>query len=366
MAEPLDIRSRKHLLGELLGDLLATGGISAGVGLLGTTEEVLAVEAAGRAVEEPASIATPGTLFDLASLTKPVVATLAIVLDERGVLPLDLTVGEIFRDAHPRLRKRRLGQLLRHRSGLAPWTPLFARCETRTQALDLLISGEMLAAEGETYSDLGYILWGFAAEDTTGQPLSQLLQERLFAPLHISNMAPSPGPRPDVAQCRLSNDREIDLARLQGIQIQPVRQIPHGTVQDGNARFLGGMAGHGGLFSTASAMWKLAREWLSPGRVLKGPDVDQALQVQGPLLPHPVATVGEDLPGLPQVLSTVLEAGEQVPGDVRATHQGASTWHSVQHRHRLVQPPQALGDPARAAERDAEGRECVGPPLVVA
>ena len=104
----------------------------------------------------------------------------------------------------------------------------------------------MLSAEGETYSDLGYILWGFAAEDRLGSPLSQLLQERVFAPLGIVNMAPSPGPRPDVAQCRLPNDREIELARAQGIGVAPVAQAPHGTVQDGNARFLGGMAGHGG------------------------------------------------------------------------------------------------------------------------
>jgi CubicO group peptidase (beta-lactamase class C family) len=273
----LDIQARKHLLGEFLDELLATGGISSGVGLLGTTDEVLACEAVGRAIEEPASLATPGTLFDLASLTKPVISTLALVLDERGVLPLDTTIGEIFRSAHPRLRRRRLGQLLRHRSGLAPWTPLYARADSRSQALDLLLSSELLSADGEAYSDLGYILWGFAVEDSIGSPLSQLLQERLFDPLSIRNMAPSPGPRPDVAQCRLNNDKEIELARAQGIQIQPVRQIPHGTVQDGNARFLGGLAGHGGLFGTASAMWKLAREWLAPGRVLKARDVADAL-----------------------------------------------------------------------------------------
>ena len=275
--EPHDLESRKRLLKEFLEELLGTGGISAGVGLLGTAGEVLACEAVGRAVEEPPSLATPGTLFDLASLTKPVVATLALVLDERGLLPLDLTIGEIFRSAHPRLRKRRLGQLLRHRSGLAPWAPLYARSESRSQALDLLLSGELLSAEGEAYSDLGYILWGFAAEDSLGSPLSQLLPERLFAPLGINNMTPSPGPRPDVAQTRLNNDREVELARAQGWQIHPVRQVPHGTVQDGNARFFGGMAGHGGLFSTASAMWKLGREWLAPGRVLKGPDVAEAL-----------------------------------------------------------------------------------------
>ena len=80
-----------------------------------------------------------------------------------------------------------------------------------------------------------------------------------------------------MAQCRLSNDREIELARDQGFQIAPVRQIPHGTVQDGNARFLGGMAGNAGLFGTASSLWKLSREWLAPGRVLKKRDVADAL-----------------------------------------------------------------------------------------
>ncbi len=56
-----------------------------------------------------------------------------------------------------------------------------------------------------------------------------------------------------------------------------MRQIPHGTVQDGNARFLGGMAGNGGLFGTASALWKLSREWLCSGPRAAGRDVADAL-----------------------------------------------------------------------------------------
>ena len=58
----LDLQGRKRLLKEFLDELLHTGGISGGVGLLGTTQEVIAAEAVGRAVEEPASIATQGTL----------------------------------------------------------------------------------------------------------------------------------------------------------------------------------------------------------------------------------------------------------------------------------------------------------------
>jgi CubicO group peptidase (beta-lactamase class C family) len=90
-------------------------------------------------------------------------------------------------------------------------------------------------------------------------------------------LEPTRGPRPGVAESHLDNDREVELASQQGWQIHPVRQVPRGTVQDGNARFLGGMAGHAGLFGTAGSLWKLGREWLAPGRVLKAPSVAAAL-----------------------------------------------------------------------------------------
>ncbi|HVS04377.1 MAG TPA: serine hydrolase domain-containing protein [Thermoanaerobaculia bacterium] len=269
---------RKKTLQAFLEELQASGGITGGVGLVGTSSEVLVALPIGRAQEDPPALVTPGTFFDLASLTKPVVATLAVVLDATGDLPLDAPVGEVFPEAHRRLARRELGQLLRHRSGLAPWTPLFARVGSREEALRLLLGGELLSAEGETYSDLGYILWEFAAEDRLGSSLAQLLGERVFPPLSIVNMAPSPGPRPDVARCRLTNDREVELARAQGIEVLVLREPPHGTVQDGNSRFLGGLTGAAGLFATANAIWKLAREWLAPGALLDPDKVRSALE----------------------------------------------------------------------------------------
>ncbi len=277
MLERSAVEGCRQPLRELLDDLLATGGIRAGVGLLGTTRDVLAAAAVGWAVEETAAAATPETLFDLASLTKPVVATLALVLDEEGLLPLDLRIADLYPRAHPRLRTRRLGQLLRHRSGLAPWTPLYARCGSRADVLELLLSGELLSAVGETYSDLGYVLWGLAAEASQGASLSQMIAERLALPLDILDLAPAPGPRADVAQCELGNDREVERADEQGIRIEPLRPVLHGSVQDGNARFLGGLAGHSGLFGTAGAMWQLACEWLAPGRLLRRRAVAEAL-----------------------------------------------------------------------------------------
>jgi CubicO group peptidase (beta-lactamase class C family) len=268
--------SREDALVRFLGELFASGGISAGVALVGDAREVTASAAVGVAVAEPASAATAETWFDLASLTKPVVATLAVVLDQRGLLPLDLPVGAVFERAHERLGERRLGELLRHCSGLAAWAPLYARCASREDALALLLSGELLTEDGETYSDLGLILWGFAAEASLGAPLARLLAEHLLEPLGLA-AGPSPGPRPTVAETRLSNGREVELAAAQGIELATTLETRHGVVHDGNARFLGGLAAHAGLFGTAGALWRIGREWLAPGSLLARASVETAL-----------------------------------------------------------------------------------------
>jgi CubicO group peptidase (beta-lactamase class C family) len=268
MRERLAAPDPEAWLGSLLADLEGTGQVSAAVALVGTADDVLAVAARG---------ATPGTRFDLASLTKPVVGTLAVVLDQKGLLPLRLAVGDVYGKADLRLRRRQLGQLLRHRSGLAPWTPLYARCQSRAAALELLLSGELASGKGESYSDLGFLLWAFAAEDSLGTPLAGLLAEHVVGPLGNPEVGPPPGPRSDVAPCLLGNDREVALAREQGWAVEPRASELHGVAHDGNARFLGGLAGHAGLFGTARALWTVGREWLAPGNLLRADAVAAAL-----------------------------------------------------------------------------------------
>lgn len=225
----------------------------------------------------------PSTCFDLASLTKPYVATLALALDRRGALPLALPIGETFPGAAPRLARRTLEDLLRHRAGLQPWMPLYRRCRDGAGALRLLLTETVLGAPPGTYSDLGFILWGFAAERTLGQPLRELLLREVLRPLHIeARVGAVPGAARDVAPCRLDRQRERELAAQLGIAVARGKAPARGEVQDGNARFLGGLAGHAGLFAPVDGVLALAREWLRPEVLLTRRQVERALAGTGP------------------------------------------------------------------------------------
>jgi CubicO group peptidase (beta-lactamase class C family) len=277
-------------LRRFLDGLIASGDASAAVALAGGPERIERTAAAGLA-RRPDVAATPSTRFDYASLTKPFVATLALRLDAAGRLPLDTLVGEIFLRAAPALAPRPLADLLAHRSGLAAWTPLYARCASREEVLDLLLgggggeAGVLLGAPPDTYSDLGYILWGLAAERRLGAPLDRLLREEVLLPLGLGAVDASPGARPDVAESLLDTAKDVELAAAQGISIDRLPPPPRGVVQDGNARFLLGLGsllpGHAGLFGQAEELWTLGREWLAPGRLLQPGVVASAIERGG-------------------------------------------------------------------------------------
>lgn len=265
-----------------LNDWVKAGEVSTAAALVGRGAAVAGVSSAGALAGT--SRAHPHTRFDLASLTKPITATLALALDSGGWLGLETPVATVFPRARSELRSILLCDLLRHAGGFVPWTPLYARCAHRGEALDLLLQGDLLGASRPTYSDLGYILWGMAAEERLQAPLGEVLERHLLSPLGLDSTAPSPGGLADVASCSLSNAREVELAAEQGFSLDPDPAPPRGIVQDGNARFLGGLAGHAGLFATLHDLFALAREWLHPGRLLREAAVRRALTGTGPYL----------------------------------------------------------------------------------
>lgn len=270
-----------------LEDLVSRGVMSAAVALVGTRGEIEIEEAAGQAREGVPAVVS--TRFDYASLTKPFVATLALVLDAEGVLPLRLRIGEVWPRAHERLARRTLEDLLRHRSGLAAWTPLYHRCRSLHEAVELIVTGgpagDLVGARTGTYSDLGFILYGRTAERCMGAPLAGLLRSRLLAPLGIDGVEASPGERPDLAESRMGTGQEVRLAAKQGFTVPDLGPPPLGRPQDGNGRFLAGageVCGHAGLFGGARDLWRLGAEWLAPGRLLKPEGLAAALAGGGP------------------------------------------------------------------------------------
>jgi uncharacterized protein YbbC (DUF1343 family) len=194
------------------------------------------------------------TLFDLASLTKPLVtATLVMLLVERGKLAL----GEPASRWLPLLRRGdksaiTVEQLLLHTAGFPAALALADFRLGKAQALEKVAAAPLAQAPGTKYlySDLGYIVLGELVATVAGMPLDGFAERELFAPLSMRDTAFRP--RPELS------------ARAASTEMRDGRWLT-GEVHDPRAHLLGGVAGHAGLFSTAADVARFARMILGGG-----------------------------------------------------------------------------------------------------
>lgn len=273
----------ERALRNFLDELVERGEVSGFAAAIADSQRIEWRHHGGYATRRPRLAATARTRWDLASLTKPVMATLALALDSARLLPLRSRVGDVFPRAAESMRRMRLEALLRHRSGLRAWAPLAAQTSSREEALDLLLCGHLRSERAGrcVYSDLGYILWGFAAERALATGLDELVTSHVARPLRMRGLGAFPRHLNGVAESRLDNAREIELAAAQGFSVPSVPKPPRGWPQDGNARFLGAWTGHAGLFGTVDDIVRFGQEWLRPGRVLDQGQVRYALTGRG-------------------------------------------------------------------------------------
>lgn len=253
---------------EAVRDAIDAGEVPGAVVLVGRGDDVLLHRAWGwRRLVPSREAMTTDTIFDIASLTKPLGTTLAVMsLAERDRVRLDAPLGRYLREFRgPAWRGVTLRRLLTHTAGLravppselvAPGFPAAARA---LASLPL----DYPPGRGFAYSDTGFILLGEVVRRVSGQPLDRYLAERFFEPLGLGDT----GFRPP----RESLDRVAPTQVLDG---RPLR----GEVHDPRARALGGVAGHAGMFSTASDLGRLVRALLAGGaldgrRVLKAETV---------------------------------------------------------------------------------------------
>ncbi|MCF8032159.1 MAG: beta-lactamase family protein [Desulfarculaceae bacterium] len=221
---------------------VASGAAPAAVLLLWAKGKPLSILAAGQADED--------TVFDLASLTKPLAAApLSLELDREGVVPWDATLYDLWGQAVPEDKEEITpGQLLAHAAGYPAYQPYFQAMDQQPPAqrralLRSMLMNEPLAhAPGSRalYSDLGYMALGLLLEHGFATGLDEAftaMQERLgvTGPRYLPVGQPLPWPKERIAPCGSL----------------PGRPRIHGQAEDENCFSLGGVAGHAGLFGTA-------------------------------------------------------------------------------------------------------------------
>jgi beta-N-acetylhexosaminidase len=236
----------------------------------------------------PARLVRDNDVYDLASLTKVLAATPALLkLQEQGKFSPDSTLGQFF----PFLRKTdkaslKMRDVLTHQAGLPAWIPFWkalakddgtlrqrwfradssarfplpvARGLWGRKDLPAYIYGQIGAAplnakQGYVYSDLSFYLYPDLVRRRTGQPLDEFLAKQVYRPLgsglHFQ-------PRYHVAENRIVPTEYDSLFR---------RQLLHGYVDDEGAAMLGGISGHAGLFGSANDVAQLAQAYAWGGR----------------------------------------------------------------------------------------------------
>jgi CubicO group peptidase (beta-lactamase class C family) len=203
-----------------------------------------------------AAAADERTIYDLASLSKVVGTTTAIMLlFDEGKLDLDAPVRHYLPEFSGGAKDRvTVRHLLTHRSGLPAGRDLWRIAGTPTDRRRAVLATPVACAPGACfeYSDLGADVLGWVAEAVSGQRLDLLLQERVFGPLGMNDTHYRPP-----AHLRV---------RIAPTEIAPPRGYPlRGEVHDENAYALGGVAGHAGLFSTAADLSIFAQMMLNGG-----------------------------------------------------------------------------------------------------
>lgn len=229
-------------------------------------------EHTGRGVELPPQQRVPmrpGTVFDLASLTKLFTAVAAVQQIEAGTLDPDRPLTAYVPGLVPGLTLR---HLLTHTSGLRPELPLYDLPGPAERAARLAAEQPRTPPGAERcYSDLNLLLTQTVLERVTGRPLDRLVADGITTPLGMTatRFAPPPSWLPRTAA---TEDQRRPWAKLD-------RGMVRGTVHDENAYAMGGVAGHAGLFSTAWDLALFARALLDgdlPLRPDLGFETDQA------------------------------------------------------------------------------------------
>jgi uncharacterized protein YbbC (DUF1343 family) len=290
VADPRRFADIDRLVDEALAAKAAPGAIV----LVGRDDAILFEKAYGqRALVPAAEPMTLDTMFDLASLTKVVATTTAVMrLVEQGRIRLNDPVAS-FVPGFDRYGKGgiTIRHLLTHVSGLRPDVDLADNWEGYQAAIELARAEVPTAAPGErfVYSDINFFVLGEVVAQVSGMPLDEYVQREIFQPLGMSDTGFKPG--------REKLSRIAPTERCDTMSAWPCNNPSapplRGIVHDPTARRMGGVAGHAGLFSTARDLSRFAQMLVNGGRL-------GAVQILSPMTVARMITPSTP-PGMPSI-----------------------------------------------------------------
>ncbi len=209
-----------------------------------------------------------GTIYDLASLTKPLAtASSILLLVQEGRVSLTQTLAMLIEESNGTpLGQVSLKDLLSHQSGLPAWRPFYqsyspvfpSESESRQQRIRAVLGMilkepiDQSSSSIGVYSDLGYMVLGFVVERVTGQSFANFTRDRIFHPLEADNLV-----------FGIQDGEGCVSEHIAPTEEDPWRgRLLQGEVHDENAAALGGVSGHAGLFGTAQAVGQITKAWL--------------------------------------------------------------------------------------------------------
>lgn len=231
--------------------------------LVGSRDGHVFYEASGNAQSQPVRrSAVNETIYDLASLTKVVATTTAILkLREAQALDLDQPAGEWI--PIPAFMQFTIRQLLTHTSGLTAGKPLYRTHKSIDAMLQHYASMPLLNPPGTRYrySDVGFMTLGKIVELAGRDSLDAFCAREIFRPTRMANTWFNP---PKRLKPRIAATEKCPWRR----------RVIHGQVHDENAYAVGGVSGHAGLFSTTFDLGRFCSSLLD-GKVLKEATIDE-------------------------------------------------------------------------------------------
>lgn len=248
--------------------------------------EIAFQDALGFSVVEPEKIeAKIDTIYDLASLTKPLVTGLLCAkLIEKKELELGRTISfylpefDAVNACQTGGSDVSINELLVHVSLFPAWKPFYLFAEKRAEVLTEIVKTPLNSKQrGVTYSDLNFLTLTFLLEKLYGARIDEIAQKEIFAPLNLRDTFFNP-PRSlqkRIAASEFGNEFEKQTCVDSGFDVFGYDWREYqiwGEVHDGNAWFMNGVSGHAGLFSNAFETFRIARQFLQNSTELLKPE----------------------------------------------------------------------------------------------